>query len=111
MLYLVFGIVLTVICLLGTCCTGCLLYSQMLRPHSARGTWAVVWGTGNGGGLEQRVRSLMWLQSCGLLRCCVVLVDGGLDSEGRALAVRLAGRYPTLSLCSPQELEQCLLEV
>ena len=106
----VFGSVLTAICLSGICCIACLLYSQMLRPNSARGTWAVVWGTGNGEELEQRVRSLMWLQSCGLLRCCVVLVDGGLNESGRALVARLAGRYPTLTLCSRQELERCLPE-
>ena len=94
----------------GLCCTACLLYSQMLRPHSARGTWAVVWGFGGGEGLEQRVRSLMWLQSCGLLRCAVVVADAGLDEDGRALAIRLTGRYPALTLCSRQELERRLWE-
>ena len=107
-MYLVLGCVLALICVAGLCCIACLLYSQMLRPHSARGTVAVVWGVGGGEGLEQRVRSLMWLQSCGLLRCAVVVADGGLDAEGWALAVRLSGRYPALTLCSRQELERRL---
>lgn len=109
-MYLALGCFLALICMSGLCCTVCLLYSQMLRPQSAKGTVAVVWGVGCGEGLEQRVRSLMWLQSCGLLRCAVVVADAGLDSEGWALAVRLSGRYPALTLCSRRELERRLRE-
>lgn len=101
---------LTLLVLAGLCCIVCILYGRLLRPHSAQGTWAVVWGFGAGEGLEQRVRSLMWLRSCGLLCCTVVVADGGLDEEGRALAARLAGRYPGLTLCSRQELEHRLRE-
>ena len=99
------GILLSLVTL---CCTGCMLYSCLLRPHTPKGTWAVVWGVGPGDGLEQRVRSLMWLQNCGLLRCSVVVADGGLDGNGRALAARLVVRYPGLTLCSRQELEHRL---
>lgn len=102
--------VLTLFGLAGMCCIVCILYSFLLRPHAPGGTWAVVWGVDCGEGLEQRVRSLMWLQSCGLLRCAVVVADGGLNEDGRALAVRLAGRYPGLTLCSRMELEQRLRE-
>lgn len=109
-MYPVLVALLALISMIGMCCTVCMLYSQMLRPHAAHGTWAVVWGFGSGEGMEQRVRSLMWLRSCGLLRCSLMLADGGLDEEGRALAVRLAGRYPGLILCSRQELEQRLVE-
>lgn len=107
-MYLLFGIVLALICMAGICCTACLLYSKMLCPHVARGTWAVVWGRKSGEELEQRVRSLVWLQNCGLLRCTVLVVDDGLDAEGRALAVRLAERYPTVNLYSRQALERLL---
>lgn len=109
-MYVLFGSVLALIGMAGMCCIACLLYSKMLRPHSAQGTLAVVWGVGAGEELEQRVRSLMWLQECGLLRCAVIVVDGGLNAEGRALAVRLAGRYPVLTLCTRQELEQRMKE-
>lgn len=105
---MVWEALLTLLVLTELCCTACILYSKMLRPHSAQGTWAVVWGFGSGEGLEQRVRSLMWLRSCGLLCCDLVLADGGLDESGRALATRLAGRYPGLTLCSRQELERWL---
>ena len=88
----------------GLCCIGCFLYSYLLRPDSAQGTWTVVWGRGAGEGLEQRVRALVWLQSCGLLRCNVVIADAGLDEEGRALAARLVRRWPALTLCARGEL-------
>ena len=94
-----------ILVLMAFSCTGCLLYSYLLRPHTARGTLAVVWGTGAGEGLEQQVRSLMWLQSCGMLCCTVVLADGGLDEEGRTLAAGLAARYPGLVLCRSGGLE------
>lgn len=110
MVYLVFGSILAFICLAGLCCVVCMLYSKMLCPHTGNGTWAVVWGRNSGEELEQRVRSLAWLQNCGFLRCTVLLVDDGLDAEGRALAVRLAERYPTVNLYSRQLLEQRLLE-
>ena len=105
-LYYIFGTVLTLICLACICCTVCLLCSRVLCPDSAQGTCAVIWGVGCGEGLEQRVRSLIWLQSCGLLRCDLVLADGGLDEAGRAIATRLACRFPELTLCSGQELER-----
>lgn len=110
MLHMVLEIALVLLTLAGGCCIVCFLYSYMLRPYAALGTLAVVWGVGKGDGLEQRVRSLMWLQSCGLLRCRPILVDCGLDEEGRAIAARLAERYPGLTLCARRELERRLRE-
>ena len=106
-MYIVLWTVLVLFALTGICCTGCILYSYLLRPYTTQGTWAVVLGVGGGDGLEQRIRSLVWLQSCGLLRCSLVLADVGLDPRGRALAVRLAEQYP-VSLCTQQELERRL---
>ena len=64
---------------------------------------AVVEGLGEGGGLEQSVRALMWLRSLGLLRCPVVIVDLGLDREGLAVAQRLALRWPVVDLYRPED--------
>ncbi len=105
-MYVFLGCVLALNFMAGLCCIACLLYGQMLRPHSDQGTLTAVWGVGAGEGLERHVRSLMWLQECGLLRCAVMVVDGGLNAEGRALAARLAERYPVLTLCTREELEQ-----
>ena len=58
--------------------------------------------------LELQVRSLMWLQECGMLCGRVVIADGGLDEVGRAVVVRLSVRYPGLTLCNAGELPQWL---
>lgn len=110
-MYVIMEVLLALLVLTCLCCIACILYGKLLRPNSAQGTWAVVWGFGAGEGMEQRVRSLMWLRSCGLLCCNLVLADGGLDESGRALAVRLAGRYPGLTLCTRQELERRLCQM
>lgn len=41
-------------------------------------------------GLEQELRTLSWLRGSGLLRAKIVIVDCGLNEDGRALALRLA---------------------
>ncbi|MBE6955912.1 MAG: hypothetical protein E7450_00450 [Ruminococcaceae bacterium] len=82
----------------------CALYGRILTPDSAEETWAVIRGDGPGNGLEQQVRSLMWLRSWGLLRCRVILDDGGLDPDGRELARTLTRRWPELELLSEQTL-------
>lgn len=83
---------------IGFCTLVCTVYSRVLTPDSAEDTWAVVRGIGPGDGLEQRVRSLMWLRSLGLLRCRVVLAVGALDADGQVLARNLARRWPELEL-------------
>ncbi len=89
---------------MAVCTLICTLCSRVLAPDSAEDTWAVVRGIGSGDGLEQRVRSLMWLRSWGLLRCRVVLVDGGMDADGRQLALNLARRWPELEIWSETQL-------
>lgn len=96
------------LCLAGTYCLLCALFGRLLLTGSTRGTWVIVWGVGAGEELEQRVRALMYLRGWGLLRCSVLLVDAGLDPTGRALAARLASRWPALTLCTRQELERRL---
>ena len=85
-------------------CTGvCTLYSWLLTPDTEQDVWAVVRGVGPGEGLEQRVRSLMWLRACGLLRCRVILLEEGLDEDGRKLAHALTRRWSDLELLSEQK--------
>ena len=85
------------------CTAVCTLYSWILTPDSGDNTWTVVRSVGPGEGLEQRVRSLMWLRACGLLRGRVVVLDNGLDADGRQLALRLARRWPELEIWSEVE--------
>ena len=98
--------IVVLLCLFGLFCLLCGALGRVLLPAAGRGTWVIVWAAGAGEELEQRVRALMWLQSWGLLRCSVLLVDAGLDPSGRAVAARLAGRWPALTLCTRQELER-----
>lgn len=105
-MYVFLGCVLALNFMAGLCCIACLLYGQMLCPHSPHGTCTMVWGADAGEGLERHVRSLMWLQECGLLRCTVMVVDAGLNEEGRALAACLLERYPALTLCTREEAER-----
>ena len=77
-------------------CGGCLLYGRLLCPRDHEGICAVVRAQGDGEGVEQRVRCLMWLHRCGLLGCTVAVADAGLNEEGRRLVALLEQRYPTL---------------
>lgn len=84
--------------LAGLCWWG---FGLLLRPHGTPGgVWVVVWARGEGEDLEQRLRGLMWLRGLGLLPGPVLVVDAGLSDEGRALARRLAARWP---LCLAEE--------
>lgn len=47
-------------------------------------------GTGGGDGLEQTVKSLLWLRKTGLWRGEVVIEDRGLDHTGALIARTLA---------------------
>lgn len=52
----------------------------------------VVDAQGDGGGLEQTVKALLWLRRTGLWWGEVVIKDRGLDAGGLALAQALAER-------------------
>ena len=52
----------------------------------------VVDAQGDGGGLEQTVKALLWLRRTGLWRGAIVIDDHGLDGRGAALARALAGQ-------------------
>ena len=78
----VWEIVLTVLCLMGLGLLVWCLMGRLVCPVPGQEVLAVLEGQGDGGGLEQSVRALMWLRSLGLLRCPVVIVDLGLDREG-----------------------------
>ena len=90
----------TAVCLAGL---GLILWwvlGKLLDPypmHSAD-LELVIRARGDGERMEQSLRSAVWLKSLGLFRCRVLLVDEGLTPQGRALARRLVGRWPWVSL-------------
>ena len=70
----------------------------------------VVRGKGNGEGLEQRVRELLWLRQSNLFRGNIVIVDCGLNEQGRALARLLCANTDEVFLCSAENLPQLILD-
>ena len=82
--------IVILLCLTGLAGAAAVLFSRLLLPGSGREAWVILWAEGRGEELEQRVRGAMFLQDWGLQRGRVLLVDAGLDPDGRALAARLA---------------------
>lgn len=77
-----------------------LLLGLLVRPGrtDARGVWTVVYASGEGEDLEQRLRALMWLRGLGLQSGRILLVDGGLSARGREVADCLTRRWPVVFL-------------
>ena len=99
---------LALLAAVGLLCLGWALFGKLLTPLGKLGAplYAVVRGEGDGGGLEPTVNSLIWLRGKDLTDCPVILVDAGLNEEGRQVAERLLRRWPAIRLCSPEELPE-----
>ena len=69
---------------------GAALHALFL-PLRGEGLKLVLFARGRGEALEQSCRSYRLLRRTGALDCPLVLLDRGLDEEGRALAERLTG--------------------
>ena len=96
--------VLAVICVLGLAFAGWWLFGLLLRPLPGREAKVVLAGRGDGNGLEQMVRSFLWLRGLGLLRCPIVIADVGLNPAGWELALGLTARWPEVILWPGEEL-------
>ncbi len=96
--------VLAAACAAGLAFVGWWLFGLLLRPLPGRGARVVLPGRGEGEGLEQQVRSFLWLRGLGLLRCPIVIADAGLSPAGRDLASRLTARWPEVSLWPAEDL-------
>ena len=73
----------------GALCLLWVVLGRLLLPGRCP-VRAVVAGMGQGEGLEQTVKGLLWLRSAGLWRGMVVIEDCGLDPAGVRLARALA---------------------
>ena len=73
----------------GLVCLGWLALGLLLLPGGCAARM-VVDAKGDGDGLEQTVKGLLWLRRAGLWRGEIVIKDRGLDPEGAALARMLA---------------------
>lgn len=102
---------LALLAAVGLLCLAWAFFGRLLTPAGAPGAplYAVVTAQGDGQGLEYTVRSLAWLRGRDLARCSVILVDAGLDEEGRRVASYLMERWPGMRLCAPEELEKLVV--
>ncbi len=64
----------------------------------------VVHISGDAAALEQTLWHLSWLKRSQISRFSVILVDGGLNAQGREAVRILLAREPDLLLCTPEAL-------
>ncbi len=96
-------IALALSAVIGLLSIGWLCFGRLLIP--AGGSAVVVLpGRGDGGDLEHAVRGILWLRGAGLLEGQVIIADCGLSAQGKAVAIALCLREPSVSLCTRREL-------
>ena len=83
--------VFAVMAVFGMACLVWLAGGWLLLPGRCP-VRAQVLASGDGDGVEQTVRALLWLRRSGLWRGQVVIVDSGLSREGLSLVMALARR-------------------
>ena len=88
----VFELLAVLLAAFGAVSLGWLAVGALLLPGVCPARM-VVEASGDGGGLEQTVKALLWLRRTGLWWGRVVIEDCGLDRNGEALA-RALGAQP-----------------
>lgn len=101
---LIQDVFLAVLCVLGLSFLAWWLFGRLLRPIHGLTVWALIPGRGDGDGLEQAVKSFIWLRSLGLLNCPIVIADVDLTPQGQTLARILAERWPEVMLWPANDL-------
>ena len=96
---------LTLLAAMGLAMLGWVLFGRMVCPVPGGELMVILPAKGDGGSLERNVRGLMWLRGLGLLRCPVVIADGGLTPEGLRLARLLARRWSEVSVVAAEQVE------
>lgn len=99
-------IVLSLLAVMGLMSIGWLAFGHLLAPAGGRRACVVIPAHGDGGGLEQAVTGMLWLRGGGLMSAPILMVDCGLDAEGKAVAAALCLREPEIGLCPLGELAE-----
>lgn len=111
MLHTILETILSLLAVFGLFSLGWLLFGRLLAPlEYGEPVFAVIPIRGDGGALEQTVRSLLWLRSGELGHYTVIIADTGLDAEGQAVAAALANREPRVIVCPIESLTEYLTE-
>lgn len=92
--------ILALLAAAGLLALGWLLFGRLLVPvGEGGGVYAVVPASGRAERLERDVNGLLWLRGGELARFTIVIADGGLDPEGRAVAAALLAQSRGVVLC------------
>ncbi len=96
----------------GLLALGWMLFGRLVAPVGGGcPVYAVVPARGDGAGLEHAVDGLLWLRGGELARFTIVIADGGLDAEGRAVASALLARGQGLVVCPEERLGEYIASV
>ncbi len=99
-------IILSLLAVMGLMSIGWLTFGHMLSPVGGRWACVVIPAHGNGENLEQAVTGMLWLRGGGLMEAPILMVDCGLNAEGKAVAAALCLREPEIGLCPLGELAE-----
>ena len=98
-------VLLALLAAAGLLALGWAIFGQLVTPVGAISpVYAVVPADGDGAGLEQAVKGLLWLRGGDLARFTIVIADGGLDPAGQAAAAALLARDRGIVLCPADRL-------
>lgn len=101
-------IVLAALGMLGLFFLAWWIFGRLLRPIPEQQVRALIPGRGDGDGLEQSVRSFIWLRGLGLLNCPIIIADVDLTPQGWEVALRLTVRWPGVVLWPAGHLADCI---
>lgn len=88
-----FLVVVAALCAVGVCSLLWMVFGSMLMPVGGQETLEIaIFAQGDGEELEQTLRGLFWLESAGLLKGTLRIVDQGLTPKGCAEAEYLCAR-------------------
>lgn len=110
MLSAILEILLAILAAVGLAGILWMLWARCLLPLGGEDgrIAAVVCGCGDGAGVEQSVRSLLRLRRCNLYHGLILILDCGLDEQGRALARLLCANSGEVMLCDESELSDLI---
>ena len=81
-----------------------------VRAGRGTGVSTVVTAQGSADGLEQTLKSLVWLEENGIVVARILIVDCGMDDEGLALARFLAKKHANIVISKPEEVQRWIME-
>lgn len=81
-----------------------LAFAHVLLPVRARDVYMLVLSEGDGTELEQQCRAWLLLKNAGILERPLVIVDNGLNEDGKRLAQTLTKLDSAIVFCDPDEI-------